>query len=108
MAEAYSFRLRCSPQLTDHLKELADRYGRRSVNTVILEILENYTAAWESAEKARMQEIQRQHAMMNVSESDSGYMMSLGKAKAGKASAGAKRSVNKAKQTARESKKSRK
>lgn len=108
MAEAYSFRLRCSPQLTDHLKELADRYGRRSVNTVILEILENYTGAWEAAEKARMQEIQRQHAMMNVSESESGYLMSFGKAKAEKPNARAKKAISKAKQTARETKKSRK
>jgi|SRR5215831_10755341 hypothetical protein len=105
MAEAYSFRLRCSPQLTDHLKELADRYGRRSVNTVILEILENYTGAWESAEKARMQEIQRQHQMMNVSEAESGYLMSFGKSKAEKPNARAKKAVGKAKQTAKKSRK---
>ncbi|HXG65471.1 MAG TPA: hypothetical protein VNO70_10200 [Blastocatellia bacterium] len=55
-----AFRLRASVELLDEIAKLAQKYGRRSSNQVMVEILENYKDLWAAAEQAKMDEIARQ------------------------------------------------
>ena len=57
-----AFRLRAPAALLDRIADLATRYGRRSSNTVIIEILENYAELWEAAEVAKREIVERQKA----------------------------------------------
>ena len=55
-----AFRLRASVELLDEIAKLAQKYGRRSSNQVMVEILENYKDLWAAAEQAKKDEIARQ------------------------------------------------
>lgn len=59
MAEK-AFRLRASVELLDEIARLAQKYGRRSSNQVMVEILENYKDLWAAAEQAKLDEMARQ------------------------------------------------
>ncbi len=62
MTDEKSFRLRAPEELLERIAALGEKYGGKSSNTVMVEILSNYADLWEAAEQARLDEIERQKA----------------------------------------------
>ena len=54
------FKLRVPEELLSRITQLSERYNRRSVNQVIVDVLTYYLDFWEQAEQARLNKISEQ------------------------------------------------